>query len=353
MKNILKVTFGTMLAISIIAPVQAGTDGFIDGLAIYGAATYTKPSNNGLSVGDLLVGQPAPGPGDFDGYRRATFLNPNNEWEYFVGFTFSFDCDSYLYLNYDRFQGTDSKGDTDIRNIGLQPTTVFIAPPFLATAGTALIEEHSNEWTLGLAHKIHFPGHFHVDMLAFLERDSLDLTLHETNKQLTAGGLVIHNRITDNDVHMFGPGVGVMTQVYPICAYRQWGFFAGGTTAIMYAKSDYNQTYFADDDTFYIYDPEESHSLITKLDISFGVNYHCRLNLDLKGAMFDIALGMRYMNMFNVLKNGNAAYNPVTQSPTSGTADTIDSFAANTGWPQDWGRFGPFLRFKIGGHDAA
>jgi hypothetical protein len=60
---------------------------------------------------------------------------------------------------------------------------------------------------------------------------------------------------------------------------------------------------------------------------------------------WDISLGMRYLNLFNALKNGNTAFNP----NAGANNNVVANFAPNLGPAQDWGRYGPFLRFKLGG----
>ncbi len=346
MKKTLKVTFGTMLAVSMVTPAYAqnflGETDFLNNLSVFVEGNYTKPSNNGLSVGDLLV---TPSAGGLDGWRRQVFLNPENEWDYALGFTYRYCGDSRLILRYDHYDASDDTTNIDIRNIGFAP-----APD---TAGYAIVQENQHEWLLGLAHSLGFDQGFNLDLMAFLAQDKLDVSLQETQTQFVAnqgGGVFAHyHRTTENTMEGFGPGLGAMAQVYPFRCMQNWGFFAGGRTALLYARNSYQQSFYENNSVtpaFYVYDPEDSHSIVTKLDISFGLNYHCGFRHDLGGAMFDIALGMRYMNMFNVLKNGNAAYNP-----PNGFAG-IANFAANTGWPQDWGRFGPFLTFRFGGANA-
>ncbi|MGD9592352.1 MAG: hypothetical protein AB7V32_07525, partial [Candidatus Berkiella sp.] len=68
MKNALKVTFGTMLAVSMAAPIAAHAlvKDPVNHLAVWGDLTYMKPSNNGLSIGDYAILTPA----NFDGARN-------------------------------------------------------------------------------------------------------------------------------------------------------------------------------------------------------------------------------------------------------------------------------------------
>jgi len=335
MKKALKVTFGTMLAMSMIGQANAHfipqhPENFI---AVWVEGTYTKPSNNGLSVGDLLFANP----NLFDGGHRHTFLAPDNQWDYALGFSYRLPCqNTRLFFHYDHYDADDSKGDIDIRNLSFAP------PP--QTQEVATINEHSNEFRFGAIHDLHFGDYFSLDLLAFLEYDKLRLTLNETISQ--AG--IIGARETENKVRGFGPGVGFMTRWY--AHNPHWHIFAGATTAILAADNDYHQTFLtsAVPPGFYNYDPEESDSLVGKLDINFGINYRCAFRHYFCGAIWDISLGMRYMNIFNAIKNGNTVYNPNAFDD----AGTPINFSPNLGFPQDWGRWGPFLKFKIGGKDS-
>ncbi len=63
--------------------------------------------------------------------------------------------------------------------------------------------------------------------------------------------------------------------------------------------------------------------------------------------MFQAALGLRYNNVVNAFKGGN------TQLNTTNAATNVNTgFAITTGLPSDFGRFGPFLRFSIGGANS-
>jgi hypothetical protein len=68
----------------------------------------------------------------------------------------------------------------------------------------------------------------------------------------------------------------------------------------------------------------------------------------MKRTKWDMDLGMRYMNMFNVLKNGATAFNP----NAGANNDVANDFAPRLGAAFDWGRYGPFLRFSVGGADS-
>lgn len=374
MKKMLKVTFGTMIAVGMAAsgsafaakdtaPAPADEQAEhahhhhhhghhhhhhhghhhhhhydpLNNVAAWVEGTYTKPSNNALSVGDLLL---ATSPGNFDGGRRHTFLEPDMEWDYAVGLTYRMPhTHSRLFFSYDHYENDDdTKGDIDVRNIGLQP-----APQ---TNGVASVDLHSNEFRLGVIHDLHFGDHFCLDLLAFFEYDKVRQTTEEFN---SANGIT-NSRETENKVKGFGPGVGFMTRWY--AHNPHWHIFAGANTIMVATDNDYSTSFTGATvggvNTFYLYEPEESHSLVGKIDINFGINYRCAFRHEMHGIAWDVSLGMRYMNMFNAFKNGNTAWQPDARLQGNGAFGPA-AFAANLGPAQDWGRYGPFLKFKLGG----
>jgi hypothetical protein len=239
----------------------------------------------------------------------------------------------------------NTKGDIDIRNIGLDPLFDGVQ-----TNGIASLHEKAYEFRVGAIHDLHFGDHFCLDLLAFLENDKVSQAVHEFNTETPPGGgggggniaAPPNVRDTDNRVRGFGPGVGLITRWY--APNPDWHVFAGLTTTILFADNQFNQTFIAAPSPFYIYAPEDSHSVVGKLDVNFGINYHHALKREMYGMQWDIALGMRYMNMFNALKNGNTAW-----TPNAAGGQFPANFAANLGSAQDWGRYGPFLKFKLGG----
>lgn len=338
MKNALKVTFGTMLAVSMVAPnIAAAHEHFnTNHFAVWGDATYTKPSNNGLSVGDQLfanVGGNSGGAGAFDGGRRHVFIQPDMEFDYALGISYRMPhTHTRLFFSYDHYDNdVDDQGDVDIRNLGIFPPA--------ATQGIAQYDVHSHEFRLGAVHDLHFGDRFCLDLLAFFEYDKVRQTLNESIFQTGT----VRARETEGKIQGFGPGVGFMTRWYAHSPH--WHVFAGANTTLIAGENHYSQTFFEDSGNFYIYEPDESDSIVGKIDINFGLNYRCAFRHEMHGMVWDVSLGMRYMNMFNAFKNGNTAFNP-----NAGVNNTVVAdFAPNLGMPQDWGRYGPFLRFKIGG----
>ncbi len=339
MKKAARITFGAIIAASMVAPQLANAHDPLNPFAVYVEANYTKPSNNGLSVGDLLL---SPSPGNFDGGRRHVFLNPKNKYDYSAGATYRFaHSHTRLFLDYDHYDNHNEQGNIDLRNDGLQPP--------LTTYGFARVDINAYEFRVGAIHDLHF-DRYCLDLYAFLENVKLTEAIYETAVQTNVpppdGGDT--EPYSENKMHAFGPGVGAYGRVYPFRHCPQWNLFAGMMTSLLYGQHQYHESYNNSNGAFYFYDPEETKAIIAKLDIQFGLNYHHALRREMHGMKWDISLGMRYMNMFNALKNGNTAWQPDARLQGNG-AFAPAAFAANLGPARDWGRYGPFLRFKIGG----
>ncbi|MBS0289932.1 MAG: hypothetical protein JSS07_07875 [Proteobacteria bacterium] len=318
-----------------------------DRFALEGALTYTKPSNNGLSVGDLEFANSGI-LNIFDGGFQHVFLDPDNEFDYALGLTYHLlNSDTRFFIYYDHYVINEEQGNINIRNLGMDPF-------FQDTVGFAGVRESAYEFSIGIIHDIHF-DRLCLQLHGFLENDKVAQTLEETLNQarVPIGEEFFSGthraRTTENVMHGFGPGIGMFARVYPFRCYPQWDFFAGAKTTLLYANHGYSQALIGStptlNDNFYLYEPEKTVSLVGKLDIQFGINYHYAFKYDMNGMQWDLTLGMRYMNMFNALKNGNAAYNPHADDDN----EMFPNFPANLGYSQDWGRWGPFLKFKMGG----
>ncbi len=227
--------------------------------------------------------------------------------------------------------------DINIRNLGLPPTVGA------QTVGTYQYDLNAHEFRVGAVHDLHFGDHFCLDVLAFLEYDRIRQNIFETiNRDSNTN---FRTRETENLVKGFGPGLGFMSRWY--ASNPHWHVFAGANTTLLKVENEFSQTLnlVTGAAGFYDYEPFDSDSIVGKIDIKFGVNYHCAFRREMHGAKWDIALGMKYMNMFNVFKNGNTSYQP---NGASG-AGIISNSAPYLGAAQDWGKWGPFLRFQIGG----
>lgn len=338
MKKALKFTFGTMLAVGLAQSAMANESDILRHGSVWVTGTYTESSNNGLSYGDLAQG-PSPVLG-FDGARRHVFIDNDMDFDYAVGLSYHFpQTHTRLFLTYDHYRDENSSNNSTIRNLAFSPS------PASPTVASANVTHHADEVRLGLSHTLNFSRQFHFDLIGFFEWDSVSREMFEFISDSTGHG----SRDTYNKVEGWGPGIGAMARTVPFKCYPHFGFFAGGTTTLLWSDNSFEETAFFGpagvSSLLFDYDPEETDSMVGKIDISFGVNY-CRHMRDFSNMVFDVALGVRYMNMFNVFKNGNTYSNPVY--PGSNTVE----YAANLGNPNDWGRVGPFLTIKLGGSHA-
>lgn len=338
MNKALKVTFGTVVAVSMMAAATASAhEGDIaHRSAVYVSANNTKSTNNGLSVGEQLFVPPV---GVLDNSSNHKFLDPESSWDWGVGFSYHIPhSQTRFFMHYDHYNDNNSNDDEVlvVRNFG------DISPE------VAGVQHRADEFRIGFNHMFRSTPRFSFNLGAFFEYDKVSRNINE----IAADGGVVIGRDTYNQVKGWGPGVGVMTRATPSICHPSWGIFVGANTSMIYAENKYRQqaiTNVAIPSTLvYSYNPDESHSLVGKLDISFGIDYARILCSDMGKVMFDVALGMRYMNMFNVFKNGNTAWSTSVYNATGFQPD----FATYLGGSNDWGRMGPFIKFKIGGANA-
>ncbi len=346
MKKALKVTFGTMLAVSMAAPLtaQALVKDPANHIAVWGELTYMRPSSNGLSVGDYAL---APFPANIDGARNHYFLEPENDFDWKAGISFRIPNYRHtrVFFSFDHFSNNEFQGDVNIRNLGLAPTV----GPFVGTQATYDYDLKNYEYRLGAIHDLHFGDHFCMDLIAFFEYDKVRQETFETISRNPA--VELRTRHTENEARGWGPGVGFMTRWFAHSPH--WHIFAGADTALIKMENEFHQTFAGVTGAFagqsYDYNPANSDSLVGKIDIEFGVNYACAFTHEMHGMKWDISLGMRYMNMINVFKNGNTAYQPFAFS-NGGAAQQVTP--VYLGAAQDWGKYGPFLRFRLGGNHS-
>ncbi len=366
MKKALKVTFGTMVAVSLAAPVAALAvtqhphhhhhhhkhqhahhhHSVADQIAAWVDVTYMRPSNNGLSVGDYAT---PPTQVNFDGAHNHYFLEPNNDWDYALGISYRLPHHhTRIFLSYDHYVNNQYQGDTDLRNLGLFPLVDGVLE---STVSTTDYELKYHEIRLGAIHDLHFGDRFCLDVSAFFEYDRLRQQVGETNAAVNGTQL---GRTTENKVWGFGPGFGFMSHWFFWGPH--WQAFAGANTAIIQMDNKFTQRLDGLQGgivgNVYDYEPTESDSLVGKVDIEFGLKYSCAFRREMHGMKWDVSLGMKYMNMFNVFKNGNTMYQPHGGSGLDDSPVVLAGFAPYLGAAQDWGKYGPFLRFKLGGHNS-
>lgn len=334
-KSALKVTVGTMLAAGVVAPTFASA---LHSMSISGSTTYTEASNNGLSFGDIntvpVAGQ--------EGGRRALFVEPEHQHDWAMDLTFRSGTDTRLFVSYDHFHDNKSRDASGVRNIG-------IAPAFGVTSnGYADVSHRAHELRFGGRHMLHFGPSFDLDLNGFFEYAKVE---RKTFERIQSNG-VINIRNTEDEVRGYGPGFGARARAVPLHDNPCWGIFGGLNASLLYANHEFNQNFSLGTDfpavMQYQFEPEDSKSIVGKIDASFGIDYNRMIKSDMTSIILNVAVGMRYMNMFNALTSGNTAWN---DRDVIGLDDS-SAWAVNTGKTFDFGRMGPFLQVRLGGHNS-
>lgn len=335
MKTALKITFGTMLAVSLINTAYANEQDIWQQSAIHVNGTWTRATENGLSFGDFF----SPSANSDFGTRRAAFVHPNTDFDWGIGYTYHVPCThTRLFFHYDNFN--------DGHHTNAAPDLINITFPQGYSVGT--VHDRLDEFTFGIDRRIAFGACYVVDTAFFLEWDKLHRSFYENTFTNSEGA----TRDTYNRFKGFGPGVGIKGRGTPFRCPNV-GVFATFSSTLLYGKNRFHSLLNVNEELSYELDPEETRSLVNKFDISFGVDYKGVFQLDCDQIQLGVSLGLRYLNYINVFKNGNTFYNPhAPERLANGLGEISNTGILNTGFPEDWGRFGPFLQFRIGGADA-
>ncbi len=341
MKKALKVTFGAILAAGTLGTAQANMADMFDHVGAHVTGTYSKASNNGMSYGDTFVAFPtAAGGGRFG---QPVFVGSKHDWDWGAGLMYGFSEHTSLYFNYEHYSDGSDSNAVNVRNLGVSAPLMGAGNP-VSTAATGHSSNKTNEYELGLAHKWAQSPKFCIDYKAQLQWDTYDREFYETNDGDNGD---FARRTTTNSFKGFGPGVGLMAHARPLSHCPTFGLFAGGVGSAMYGKNEFSSVAVNQATFLTGVFPDNSHSIVGKLDVKFGVDYVNNFAMDGCKIPYGLALGMRYMNAFNVFKNGNTYAGPLNVSPTGAIASDRFTFLGSTA--NDFGRFGPFLTFNVGG----
>lgn len=357
MKKVLGLTLGAGLAIAAV-PSYA-MDDFVENVGIYGAGLYTKPSNNGLDIGSYQnipsgTGTTATGAYTIDPFNRALLLSPKYKWDYSLGISYHIPCtDTRAYIEYDRFHDgqTRQAGGVDALNIGPSPAnsqTTFVS---------ANVAEKAQAYRFGLTHVLPFGEQFFVDLAAYFEYNKLNRGFQESNlvTNVITGAFGTLYGEENNRVRGWGPGVGLRIAGIPFNCMRNFSIFAGTMVTVFYGTNSYNSSQVESaagvNTTTLLFQPETSHSLLTKVNLDLGMDW--RQVLSFNGCKFESGLtfGLRYLNITNAFKNGNTA--PlVYRTNIAGVPFTLSPSTEVQGVGTDWGRVGPYLQVRLGGANA-
>ena len=249
MKKVLAFTLGTGLA-TVAMPSFAFED-YLDRVGGYVTATYTKPSNNGLSLGDISTLTPPPAAYPFD---RSLFLVPPFEWEYALGISYHFlDTCTRFFAEYDYFNDSVSRnvyGAANILGIGYGSPMSTTSALITSTDVTANAIQTSHEWRFGFRRFIPFGAYFSSQLSAFFEYDKLSQVLNGWNFAKDSDGVMnaLYQEM-NSQFHGWGPGVGVSFRGVPFACERHFGLFASLATTLIYADNLYNMHLFLGDGT--------------------------------------------------------------------------------------------------------
>lgn len=323
MKKALQVTFGAILAVSIVSSVHAAAYDDIGGrTALLVTGNYTKLSNNGLEYGPLNLSDPT-APTIF----KDSIMNPDWSWDLGLGLTHRFcNSDTRIFAYWDHYRNDDSQTATPTYHYSIGNAT-----------SVSNVNYGSDEVRLGVSQAFEFGTLASLSLGGYFEWVKLtrDMNVFDSTGNYFN---------TYNKMDGYGPGIAAMARVYPftnfgfLSALHGIGGFLGTTTSLLYAHNDFSHAYATTGTNFLR--TSSSESIVGKLDISFGLDYCSELT---NGTMFGLSLGMRYLNIFNAFKNAN-------QGPILVPTSPVD-LSGNIG-SDDWGRMGPFIQFRIGGADA-
>jgi len=324
----------------LVVAASAAQADFASRIAVNGTLTYTETSNNGLSIGDSNSALNAAG--TFPLTRSAEFIDPDMELDYGLGFTYRMgdNSDTRLFFDWDRYGSGRSAALANAYGIGSPAAVANVS------SGTGHVDTDYDQFRFGVNHALHFGDKLDITLTGFFDYTNIERDLHTFNYDATAGTnhyLAIHDEMSG-----WGPGFGATARVTPFDVCPQVGLFGGLSTTLLYVDNEYRANYREADDAIFNLHPEDSNSMVAKFDAEFGVDYQKLFQTSWAPIKFQAALGLRYNNVVNAFKGGNTGDMGLDSPFARGFAS--DSINANN--VNDFGRFGPFLRFSIGGANS-
>lgn len=356
MKKVLALTLSAGLTAAVASTsVSAAT--YLDNVGLYGTATYTRPSNNGLSIGQTANVFPLLTA--FYPFNRSLFLAPEFGWDYAIGASYRIGCsDTRVFAEYDHFHTNDNR---DVSGLDSILTTPIITGTAITqtTLTSANMMETAHEWRLGFRQFVSVSSRFFVDFTGFFEYNRVNLSVHEFDT-LPNNITPLHAYLESNfKFYGWGPGAGFKLIGVPFGSCPTFKLFAGINTTLFYAKN--STDFYSRREQFTgtppvnitelsVY-PENSHSILAKVDIKFGLDYQ-RMVCFLTGKHpAGISAGVRYMNIFNAFKNGNTSTLHTNQARNNAPTGPFE-ITQVSGVANDWGRVGPYIQFRLGGCNA-
>ncbi len=333
MKRALKLSLAALAAASIVAPVQAAS---WDKVAVKIAGTYTEATGNGLHFAEVLSAPTAAA-----GQWRPVNVQPDHTWDYSAGLSFRLaGNDTRLFFEYDHFKDDESR---IISGVGVSALGVN-AGAVLVTTVSSTVEHKERDFRFGLVHTLHFGPKFDVDVAGALEYAKMQ---RRQNTQARDAAGLVHASETFNEAEGFGPNMSATGRVYPWGDHnRDWNFYAKAGVALLYSDitATHQQRIISANPVAFVggtsFNPEDSKSILTRVEADLGVEWTRVMRADFSDLSMGVKLGIKYQNTTNAFKNGD-----LFQAGPSGLGGINTS-------PDDFGRMGPFLEFKLGGANA-
>lgn len=329
MKRALKFSLAALAAAAVAAPAQASV---IDKLAVKAAATYTEASGNSLNFANVLVAGVAG-----NGVWRPVFVEPDHEWDYSLGLSYRIaGHNTRFFVDYDHFRGEET------REIGGNGVQALGQANAAGTVVTSAVEHKERDFKVGFVHTLHFGPKFETDLSGAIEYAKMQRTVDNQHRV----GVAVQYQEIFNETEGWGPFMAATGRVYPWGDQnRCWSFWARAGVGLLY--SDHTFTHRLQDNAIppvfndSSMNPEDTKSIVTRVEADLGVEWNRVMRADFSDLQLGVRLGVRYHNVNNAFKNGN-----LLQIPAANALVNINSS------PDDYGRMGPFLEFKIGGANA-
>ena len=320
MDKAITIALSSLIAVGLSAPVAAHN--WFDQLAVKAAATYTKPTNNGLDFGFLRTG-------NFS--YRPFFVEPSHEFDFAWGLEFrtNHDGDTRAFLEYDHYNHSKQRAASGLILLGSGPEADS------TVTGDVSHDEHSIKF--GARHTLHFGPYFDTVLGGFFEYANVEKTWKRA--YAAPGGAIQVFDFSEDQMRGWGPGIDALGRAFPFGnENHNWSLFAAGSFSLLWADHEYhyasspNQQ---EEQDALALDPEDTKSRVSKMETSLGVEYSRLFTSDVASVVLGARLGVKYLGYFNAFKGGNH--------------DSVVSGAVQFSRDYDYGRMGPFLEFRLGG----
>ncbi|HET9843376.1 MAG TPA: hypothetical protein VFP93_01795, partial [Gammaproteobacteria bacterium] len=279
MKKALKYTLSALAAAMIAAPAQANPWNFINELTFKAALTYTEASGNTANY--AYTGFPQT--------WRPLFVEPDHEWDYALGLEWRIPgSNTHVFFDFEHFR--DDASETAVG------AGTFGALPVAGATAFGSLEHREKDFKLGLRHTLEFGPHFDLALGAAIDAAKIERRFNEIGTDPVVG---VGTRFTHEETDAIGPFFDVTGRAYPWGQGRYgncWSLWARAGFGLLYAEHDYTLTTAVPGLVLPSFDPEDTNSIITKVEADFGVEFGRVLRLDFINMSLAARLGVKYIN---------------------------------------------------------